>query len=146
VKAVILILLGLGGLIAGGELIVRGAGDFAHSAGMSDHLVGLLIVGPGTSIPELLTSLIAVRKGKVDLAVGNVVGSNIFNIFFILGLSSVVYPLPLHTELNIAVMSTIGASLLLFVFTFVTRNSHLTRTKGIFFILLYLAYIVYMIS
>jgi cation:H+ antiporter len=145
VKAIVLILLGLGGLIAGGELIVNGATELARSAGMSDHLVGLLIVGPGTSIPELLTSLIAIKKGRIDLAVGNVVGSNIFNIFFILGLSSVIYPLPLHTELNIAVMITIAASLLLFIFTFMSRNSHLTKSKGIFFILLYIGYIIYML-
>lgn len=145
-KAIILILLGLGGLIAGGELMVRGAGNFARSAGMSDHMVGLLIVGPGTSIPELLTSLIALRKGKVDLAVGNVVGSNIFNIFCILGLSSVISPLPLQPGLNMAILVTIGASLLLFIFTFVTHNSHLNRVKGILFILLYVAYIIYLIA
>ncbi len=145
VKAIILIILGLGGLIAGGELIVNGATKLAKSAGMADHMVGLLIVGPGTSIPELLTSLIAIRKGKVDLAVGNVVGSNIFNIFFILGLSSVIYPLPLHTELNIAVLVTIGASLLLFIFTFMSKNSKLTRPRGALFIVLYLAYIAYML-
>lgn len=144
-KAVVLILLGLGGLIIGGELIVSGAGNFARSAGMNDRQVGLLIVGPGTSIPELLTSLIAVRKGKVDLAVGNVVGSNIFNIFCILGLSSVIYPLPLQAELNIAVLVTIAASLLLFIFTFVSKNSHLTKPKGVLFILLYVGYIAYML-
>jgi len=144
-KAIILILFGLGGLIAGGELIVNGATDLARSAGMSDHLVGLLIVGPGTSIPELLTSLIAVKKGKINLAVGNVVGSNIFNIFFILGLSSIIYPLPLHTELNIAVLVTIGASLLLFAFTFMAKKSHLTKPRGMLFIALYLVYIAYML-
>ena len=143
-KAVAFIFLGFAGLIGGGELIVGGASSLARSAGMADHIVGLFIVGPGTSIPELLTSLIAIRKGKIDLAVGNVVGSNIFNIFFILGLSSVIYPLPLHAELNIALLVTILASLLLCTFTFITRNSHLTKTKGIFFILIYLAYMGYM--
>ena len=73
------------------------------------------------------------------------VGSNIFNIFFILGLSSIIYPLPLHTELNIAVLVTIGASLLLFIFTFMVRNSNLTKSKGGLFIVLYLMYIVYML-
>lgn len=144
-KAIIFILLGLGGLIAGGELIVDGATDLAKSAGMSDHLVGLLIVGPGTSIPELLTSLIAIRKGRIDLAVGNVVGSNIFNIFFILGLSSIIYPLPMHAELNIAVMVTIAASLLLYIFTYMTHKSHLTKARGLLFILLYLTYTAYLI-
>ena len=144
-RAIVLVMLGLGGLIAGGELIVKGATDMARSAGMADHVVGLLIVGPGTSIPELITSLVAVKKGKVNLAVGNVVGSNIFNIFFILGLSSVIYPLPFHTELNIAVMVTIAASLLLFIFTYMSRSSKLTKPKGILFILLYVAYIAYML-
>ncbi len=144
-KAILFILLGLGCLIAGGELIVDGATKLAISAGMADHMVGMLIVGPGTSIPELLTSLVAIKKGKVDLAVGNVVGSNIFNIFFILGLSSIIYPLPLRPELNIAVLLTILASLLLFIFTFMSKNSHLTKPKGVLFISIYLAYVVYML-
>ncbi len=144
-KAIIFILLGLGALIVGGELIVNGATDLAKSAGMADHVVGLLIVGPGTSIPELITSLVAIRKGKIDLAVGNVVGSNIFNIFFILGLSSIIYPLPLHAELNIAVLVTVGASLLLFIFTFMTRNSKLTKSKGGLFIMLFLVYVAWML-
>jgi len=144
-KAIVFILLGFGGLIGGGELIVKAATAMAISAGVDDHIVGLFIVGPGTSIPELMTSLVAIRKGKIDLAVGNVVGSNIFNIFFILGLSSIIYPLPMHTELNIAVLLTILASLLLLIFTFIPRNSHLTRGKGGLFIGLYLVYMVYML-
>ncbi len=144
-KAIVFILLGFAGLIGGGELIVNGATAMAISAGVDDHIVGLFIVGPGTSIPELMTSLVAIRKGKIDLAVGNVVGSNIFNIFFILGLSSIIYPLPMHTELNIAVLVTILASLLLLIFTYIPKNSHLTRAKGGLFIGLYLVYIAYML-
>jgi cation:H+ antiporter len=144
-RAVFFILAGLGGLVGGGELIVRGAGSMAGAAGLSDHAIGLFIVGPGTSIPELLTSVIAVRKGRVGLAVGNVVGSNIFNIFFILGLSSVIYPLPLSEGMNISVLTNILASLLLLVFSYVAVIRKLTRIKGSIFLALYVAYMLFML-
>lgn len=87
-------MLGLGGLILGGEWIVNGAVMIAKSFGISQRVIGLTIIAIGTSLPELATSALAAYKGKTDLALGNVIGSNIFNILFILGMSSLITPIP----------------------------------------------------
>lgn len=87
-------MLGLGGLILGGERIVNGAVMIAEAFGISQRVIGLTIIAIGTSLPELATSALAAYKGKTDLALGNVIGSNIFNILFILGMSSLITPIP----------------------------------------------------
>ena len=89
------IVLGLAGLVFGGEFIVDGATGLAKNFGLSERVIGLLIVGPGTSFPELIASIVAARKGSADMVVGNVLGSNIFNIFFTLGATSIIRPVPL---------------------------------------------------
>jgi len=145
-KSVLLVLSGLIGLSVGGKWIVDGAVHLATSFGMSESLVGLTIVAVGTSLPELATSAMAAHKRNVEIAVGNVVGSNIFNVFFVLGISSVVKPLPFQTKNNIDVGMVILASILLFLSMFTGRKRSLDRWEGIIFLALYAGYIVFLIT
>lgn len=141
-----MIVLGLTGLVLGGQWIVNGATQAALSLGLSEALVGLTIVAVGTSLPELATSAVAAYKKNADIAVGNVVGSNIFNIFWILGLSAVIKPLPFRPELNFDILATVAASLLLFIWLFVGRKHTIERWQGITFVLLYVVYIAVIVS
>ncbi len=113
--ACLMILGGLGLLIVGGKLTVDGATTIATVLGVSQSLIGLTIVAVGTSIPELATSVVAAMKKKADIAVGNVVGSNIFNIFWILGISAVIRPLPFKPEMNVDLFVMILATVMLFL-------------------------------
>lgn len=143
--SMILTLLGFVGLVLGGKLLVDNAVILAQLAGMSEALIGLTIVAIGTSLPELVTSVIAVRHGHDDIAIGNIVGSNIFNIFWILGLTSTLLPLPFNSAVNFDVGVNIFATLLLFVFMFVHNRHKLDRWQGGVMILSYVAYLVYLI-
>lgn len=136
-----LILLGLAGLVVGGQWIVNGAVAIAASLGLSDALIGLTVVAIGTSLPELATSAVAAYKKNADIAVGNVVGSNIFNIFWILGLSAFIAPLPFARALTFDLWVTVGASALLFVWMFLGKRHILERWQGVVFVLLYIVYI-----
>jgi cation:H+ antiporter len=140
-RSVILVLSGLAGLTIGGKWIVDGAVWLAGSAGMSESLIGLTIVAVGTSLPELATSAMAAYRGKFEIAVGNVVGSNIFNIFFVLGVSSVIKPLPFQPASNMDIVMVVFASLLLFAFMFSGEKRALDRWEGVVFIFIYAAYI-----
>lgn len=110
-----LILIGLACLVIGGKLAVDGATQIALALGISQALIGLTVVAVGTSLPELATSTVAAYRGKSDIAVGNIVGSNIFNIFFILGISGLIRPLVFRPELNVDLLVTVAATILLFV-------------------------------
>ena len=145
VKSIIMVILGFACLTAGGKWIVDGAIKIASSFGMSESLIGLTIVAIGTSLPELATSAAAAYKKKADIAVGNVVGSNIFNILFVLGISSVIKPLPFAVSNNVDIIVVIIASLLLFFSMFTGKKNSLDRWEGANFIILYLAYIVFLI-
>lgn len=145
IKSVILILIGLTGLSLGGKWIVDGAVSIATSLGVSQSLIGLTIVAIGTSLPELATSAIAAYKKNADIAVGNVVGSNIFNVFWILGLSSIMNNIPFQEKNFADIGMTIFASFLLFVFMFIGKKHMLQRWQGIFFLFLYVAYIIYLV-
>ena len=136
-----LIVLGFLGLVIGGQWIVSGAVSIATSFGLSDALIGLTIVAVGTSLPELATSAVAAYKKNSDIAVGNVVGSNIFNIFWILGISSMIKPLPFKPALNFDLWVVVGASVLLFLWMFLGKRHTLERWQGAIFILLYIVYI-----
>jgi len=136
-----LILLGLLGLVVGGQWIVNGAVAIAASLGLSDALIGLTVVAIGTSLPELATSAVAAYKKNTDIAVGNVVGSNIFNIFWILGLSAIISPLPFASVLTFDLWVAVAASTLLFVWMFLGKRHVLERWQGIVFVLLYVVYI-----
>jgi cation:H+ antiporter len=145
-KSVGLIVLGLVGLVLGGQWIVSGAVAIANYFGMSDVLIGLTIVAVGTSLPELATSAVAAYKKNSDIAVGNIVGSNIFNIFWILGLSAVIKPLPFKPEMNLDLLVVVGASMLLFVWMFLGKKHTLEKWQSAVFILLYIAYIAVIVS
>lgn len=145
-KSVGLTILGLIGLVVGGRLLVTGAIDIAEAAGLSEALIGLTIVAIGTSLPELATSVVAALRNKADIAIGNIVGSNIFNIFFVLGTTSIILPLPISGALNFDIIVSIIATGLLFLFMF-TRGKHkLERWEGILFIVTYVAYLGYLIG
>ena len=144
-KSLLWVILGLIGLTLGGKWIVDGAVQLATRFGMSQSLVGLTIVAIGTSLPELATSAMAAYKRNVEIAVGNVVGSNIFNIFFVLSASSIIKPLPFKEANNIDIGMVILAELLLFVFMFTGRKRLLDRWEGIVFLSLYAAYIIFLV-
>ena len=132
--------LGLAGLVGGGWMIVHGAVAIARQLDINEAIIGLTVVAVGTSLPELATSAVAARKGNADIAVGNVVGSNIFNILFILGISAVVRPLPFRAQGNFDIGTTLAATLLLFFFMFTGRRHVLDRWEGILFVALYIGY------
>lgn len=140
-----LTVVGLAGLIIGGRILVNGAVDIASAAGMSEALIGLTIVAIGTSLPELVTSVVAALKKQTDIAIGNIVGSNIFNVFFVLGTTSVILPLPISDALNVDIMVSIVATALLFVFMFTSSKRQLVRGEGILMVAMYIAYLSYLI-
>ncbi|MDE5828840.1 MAG: calcium/sodium antiporter [Duncaniella sp.] len=144
--AAVAIVGGLGALIWGGQLFVDSASAIARSLNVSDAIIGLTIVAFGTSLPELATSIVAAVKNQPGLAVGNVVGSCIFNVFFVLGASAVISPLPLGGITNVDLLVLVGASLLFWIFGKVIRMMTFTRTEGAVMFLAYVAYTVYLIS
>ena len=143
--AVGMLILGLAGLVIGGKLIVDNAVIIATLAGLSESLIGLTIVAVGTSLPELATTIVAVRKGHTDLAIGNAVGSNIFNVFLVLGVSATIRPLPFDTHINTDVLFTTVITVLLFIFMFIHSKHHINRWQGFMFIFIYFAYIAFAI-
>ncbi|MEX2595059.1 MAG: calcium/sodium antiporter [Anditalea sp.] len=145
-KAVLFILLGLLGLVIGGRLIVSSAVNIAQSFGISERVIGLTIVSIGTSLPELATSLIAVRKKNPDIAIGNVVGSNIFNIFLVLGTSTVITPVIVRSASFVDIALNIIAGVLLFVFLFTGKGRRLERWEGVIFLSLYISYLLFLIG
>ena len=142
-KVIVLGILGVIGIILGGDMVVDSASNIAKMFGMSENLIGLTIVAIGTSLPEFVTSIIAVLKGENEIAIGNVIGSNIFNILLILGVSSVISPIVVSFISVIDVVFMIGITILLYVF--VIKNKVLNRCQGIAFIFLYIGYIFYTI-
>lgn len=144
-KATLFILLGLAGLVVGGKWIVDGAVKIAELFNVSQSLIGLTVVAIGTSLPELATSAVAAYKKQSDIAIGNVVGSNIFNIFWILGASAVIRPLPFSASSNSDIAMTIFASILLFLVMFVGKKRVIERWQGVFMITTYVGYIVFLI-
>jgi cation:H+ antiporter len=117
----------------------------ASAIGLSQRVIALTIVSIGTSLPELATSVIAARKKSVDIAIGNIVGSNIFNVFFILGMSAVIHPVSLQPFSNIDMALNIFASLLLFLFIFTGKGRRIGKREGVFFVLTYVTYIGFLI-
>jgi cation:H+ antiporter len=137
-----LIVLGIGVLVAGSELLVKGAVAIARSLGVGETIIGLTIIAAGTSVPELASSIVATMKKEYDIAIGNVIGSNIFNILGILGISSIINPLSGMAISNIDLYIMLGATLMLLPF-FKTQYT-LKRDEGIFMIVLYLMYLYYL--
>jgi cation:H+ antiporter len=141
-KITIYIIAGLVALFIGGKLVVDNAIQIAQYFAVSEKLIGLTIVSIGTSLPELFTSATAAAKGKSEIAIGNIVGSNIFNILFVLGISSIIRPLPFDTTLNLDFAFLTVASILLFITMFTGKQRRLDRWEAIIFICIYVIYIV----
>jgi cation:H+ antiporter len=144
-KSIFLLIVGLVGLIFGGRFMVNSAVDIARVLGISEAIIGLTIVSIGTSVPELATSIVAAMKKNSDIAIGNVVGSNIFNIFFILGISATISPLSFNPVMNFDLVVCALTSGLLFLFMFVGHKGKLMKMEGLLFMLLYVAYVGYLI-
>lgn len=140
---IVLAVLGLAGIIFGGDLVVDNAAEIAKTAGMSEALVGLTIVAAGTSLPELVTSIVASVKKENDIAVGNVIGSNIFNIILILGLSSAIGSLTLDWSLLTDMLVMLGSGIAVLLVALFSKN--MRRWQGAVTVLLYIAYLAYII-
>ena len=145
-KSTLMIIGGLIGLIVGGKFTVDGAVYLAGFFGMSESFIGLTIVAIGTSLPELFTSAVAAYRREVDIAVGNVIGSNIFNIFWILGLSAIIKPLPFQTTGNIDILMIIFSSILIIVVLPLGRKGRIERWHGLVFLFCYIGYIIYLVQ
>jgi cation:H+ antiporter len=142
-KSIIYIIIGLILLPLGSDWVVNGAVRVAKFFGISEAYIGLTIVAIGTSLPEMATSIVALYKKNSDISIGNVVGSNIFNVFLILGTSSVIRPLEFSTKNNVDVVMTVLASLILFFSLFVGKKHEVERSQGILFLLIYIIYLIF---
>ncbi len=142
--SLILIVLGGAGIIFGGTLVVDNASIIATSLGMSQSLVGLTIVSIGTSLPELVTSIIAAMKKENDIAIGNVVGSNIFNVIFILGMSATISPLVVISQTLVDILVMIFTAILTLVIAFSSKK--VNKWHGLAMVVLYVAYLAYIIA
>ena len=142
-KSIIFIIVGLAGIILGGDLVVNSASDIAIALGMSETLVGLTIVAIGTSLPELVTSITALKKGENQLVIGNVIGSNIFNILFVLGASSAISAIPISPNMLIDTLIMVAVTILCFIFG-KTQDKY-DKKEGIVLIALFIAYMIFAI-
>jgi cation:H+ antiporter len=142
---VLLLIAGLAGLIIGGRLVIDNAVKLATSLGVSEKIIGLTIVAIGTSLPEMATSVIAALKRNSDIAVGNIIGSNIFNIFFILGVSAIVRPVQYHTSFNFDFSLLAGGTIILFIAMFTGKKKKLDRWEAAILLLIYIFYTAYLI-
>lgn len=147
-KKLVAVVLGAVGIVLGGKLAVDSATNIAYSLGMSEKLVGLTIVAMGTSLPELVTSVVAATKGENDIALGNVLGSNIFNILLILGVSSAITPIPVAQNLIVDFIFLLCVSIFIFALIIFSKGKEkkLTRMEGVVLVLLYIGYIIYIIN
>jgi cation:H+ antiporter len=143
--AVLMIIGGGTGLATGGQWIVNGARAIARSAGMSEAMVGLTIISIGTSLPELATSAVAARRGNTDLAVGNVVGSNVLNVLWILGLTASITPVNFNVMLNIDIWILAGVTVIFFLFTFTGGTHRIDRLEGAALLVLYGLYLTFIV-
>lgn len=142
--SILMIVGGLAGLIFGGKLFVNNAVTLAHALGASDKFIAVTILAVGTSLPELMTCVVAAAKKKGQLALGNIVGSNVFNILLILGISGLIHPLN-TSSFNYVDMATLTASVLaLFIFANASKKSQLSKPAGISFLLMEVVYMIYL--
>lgn len=140
------VLLSVGGVVAiviGGKLVVDSASTIALAWGMSQSLVGLTIIAIGTSLPELVTSIVAARKGESDIALGNVIGSCIFNVFFILGMSATIHPIAVSTEVFTDMTIMLIVTIVTYIFAVTKKN--ISKIEGIILVLTYVAYMTFII-
>jgi len=144
-KSILFIVLGLAFLVIGGRIVVDSAVNLARDLNISEKIIGLTIVAIGTSLPELVTSITAVIKKSDDIAIGNIIGSNIFNIFLILGASALIKEMNYSPVFNMDIYFLIFGTLLLLLAMFVGNKRKLDRWQGAVFLLLYVGYVVYLI-
>lgn len=142
-KCIILIVIGLAFIIVGGKVVVYSAREIARSLGMTETLIGLTIVAVGTSLPELVTSIVASKKGESGLAVGNAIGSNIFNLLLILGVSSVINPIGVNVASVYDLCIMIVVTCITFIFAITKEN--ISRLEGIMMVFMYVAYVAFAI-
>lgn len=143
--SVLMVIWGLAFLVGGGKLIVLGAVNMATKLGVSQSIIGLTIVAAGTSLPELATSVVAAYRNKPDIAIGNVVGSNIFNILLILGLTAGINPIKLYSGANLDLALNIAAGILMLVFAVSGPGRKFDRREGMILVMVYMAYLAYQI-
>ena len=141
-KLLLMSFIGLAFIVLGSDVTVDAATALAKAFGMSEKFIGLTIVALGTSLPELFTSVIAARKGKADIAIGNIVGSNIFNILFVLGVSALILPIPFEISFVTDCLVAIAAGVVLWLCVF--RKKKLVRFDGILMLICYAAYFVFL--
>lgn len=144
--AILMVLAGLAGVLLGGKWVVDGAVAIAGALGMSEAFIGLTLVGVGTSLPELVVSTVAAWRKQVGIAVGNIVGSNIFDFLMIIGASAIVRPIAFPPELTLDLAVTIGSALVLFLSMFVGERYTLKGWQGAFFLAFYLGYLLYLVG
>lgn len=140
-RSILFIALGLAAVVVGGDIVVEGASDIARRFGLSDSIIGMTIVAIGTSLPELVTSFAAIRKGEQDIALGNVIGSNIFNILFVIGAAAVVNPI--EVDANAVNDMLISIIISIAVYAMCLHKRELRRGKGIAMVLIYAAFFTY---
>ena len=145
-KSIALTLTGLAGLIFGGDLFVDSATALARQIGVSDKFIAVTILAGGTSLPELATSLVAAIKGKEQLALGNILGSNVFNAMMILGLSSVITPLSFASMTIVDIITLVLSAVLLLIWAYTRRKNRIDRREGAAMLLCYVAYNVFLFS
>ena len=144
--AVVMIVGGLGALVGGGELFLDGATRIARSLGVSESVIAITLVAGGTSLPELASSVVSLLKGRAEMALGNVIGSNIANILLILGMSATIRPLSLGSITIVDVLMVVLSAAVLFVAAFTFRRKAIDRAEGVIFLAVYIAYLVYLLS
>lgn len=144
-KSVLFIVGGLAGLVAGGNFFVEGASGIARALGVSESVIGLTLVAGGTSLPELATSVVAALKKNPEIAIGNVVGSNLFNIFFVLGCSASITPLHVVGINNLDVAVLVLSAVLLWLFGVFFGKRTITRIEGSILVLCYVAYTTFLV-
>ncbi|WP_114783150.1 calcium/sodium antiporter [Botryobacter ruber] len=145
-KSVAYITLGGAGLFLGGKWVVDSAVSIAGVFNLSESFIGLTVVAIGTSLPELVTSAVAAYRRNIDIAVGNVIGSNIFNLLWILGISAIINPIPFNVISNSDIIMMIFASTLLIIVLPIGRRNTIDRWNGILFLLIYIGYIIFLIE
>jgi len=144
-KSIVMIIAGIILLAGGGQVIVFFASKFAVDYGISERIIGLTIISFGTSLPELSTSIIAAFKKNVDISIGNIIGSNIFNTFLILGVSSTIRPISIEAGSNLDLLVNILATLLVFIFVFTRKGRMIDRLEGAVMIGIYMVYLVFVL-
>ncbi|WBW99363.1 calcium/sodium antiporter [Oceanirhabdus sp. W0125-5] len=142
-KYIFMVILGLVGVVLGGDWVVESSREIALSLGMSETLVGLTIVAMGTSLPELVTSLVAAKKGESDMVIGNIIGSNVFNLLLVLGVTSSISPIVINGNLIVDMLYLLVVSIITYLI--MSYRKILNRSEGVVFTLLYVAYAVFII-